>query len=131
MTEHRFDLGFDEAHYRQLIRVFGLWDMPQVERFQVAVATQVMALAQRGRAWDLLIDAREFAVQPPAVADRFEALLVAGRQFNTGYTAILVASMLSKMQAERVLRHERLRAFLDEASAAAWLVERRAAHDAG
>ncbi|SFP39731.1 hypothetical protein [Sphingomonas rubra] len=127
MADLKFELGFDEEHYIQLIHVRGLWDQDQFTRFATAITTMVITLAGRGRPWDVLIDAREFAVQQPAIADAFQALLTRGREVNTGYTAILVASMLAKMQTERVLRHERLRVLFDRSEAMAWLIERRAA----
>ena len=41
---------------------------------------------------------------------------------HLGPTAIIVAGVLNKLQAERTLKGDRVRVFLNEADARAWLI---------
>ncbi|HVF93948.1 MAG TPA: hypothetical protein VM900_06510, partial [Sphingomonas sp.] len=68
-------------------------------------------------------DASRFPVQSPAVAAGFDKIRERGSKVRKGPTAIVVASVLNKMQAERSLQGPDIRVFLSADEARAWLAE--------
>ncbi|HVF93540.1 MAG TPA: hypothetical protein VM900_04430, partial [Sphingomonas sp.] len=87
-------------------------------RFAEEMRLRSASILTRYPAYDVLSDARGFAVQTSGVAERFQALAESGAARRT---AIVVSSALAKMQARRTLESERVRIFGDMDAARAWL----------
>ena len=102
-----FDIRFDEPARVLHIRLWGFWSLPTVARRRhprFAVLSDSMASLVRSPRWP----------RPPGGSSR-------GARANVGRTAIVVASRLNKLQAERSMHMANLRICLDANEAAAWL----------
>ncbi|TPG10801.1 hypothetical protein [Sphingomonas oligophenolica] len=115
-----FEIVFDEAKRVMRLRLTGFWDAATTARFADEVRAESAAAMTRHDSFDVLSDAREFAVQTADVADRFRQL---AEQGSARRTAIVMTSALAGMQARRSLAIDRVRVFGDMASAQAWLAE--------
>lgn len=107
------------------LRVVGLWSPLVLASFGTALLAKTTWLKMRGQRYDVLSDSRNFAVQTGIVARGFERMMARGVHANVGHMAIVVGSVLNKLQATRSLQHERLRVFLDLAEAQDWLIQQR------
>ena len=116
-----FEIGFDPVAKRLLLRLWGFWSEVTVEAFERELQAQIAKVSTVSAGFDTLSDASAFPVQSPAVATRFGALMQALGTARHGRIAVVVASTLNKMQAERSLGSERVKVFLDRSSACAWL----------
>lgn len=119
-----FDIRFDPAQRVLHLTLSGFWTMATVVRFAAEMLLRTTAIRMRHGTFATLSDARDFPIQSAEVSERFERIRARGLEMNIGPTAIVVASQLSKFQAERVLNADRIRVFLDMAAAEAWLAER-------
>ncbi len=119
-----FDIRFDPAQRVLHLTLSGFWTMATVGRFAAEMLLRTTAIRMRHGTFATLSDARDFPIQSAEVSERFERIRARGLEMNIGPTAIVVASQLSKFQAERVLNADRIRVFLDIAAAEAWLAER-------
>lgn len=104
----------------------GFWTVESVGNFARAMRDEVAKIATRPLRFDALCDSRDFPVQSPEVAHALSAILDAGRNMRSGRTAIVVGSMMNKLQASRSLVDPDLRVFLSMDEACAWLAEGRA-----
>lgn len=102
------------------------WTPDTLARFAGDLLEQIAAAARHGR-FAMLSDSSRFPVQSPEVAQGFERLLASGAERHNGAVAIVVASVLNKLQAERSLRAPHIKVFLDADKARAWLAEQQRA----
>lgn len=103
----------------------GFWSLTTLATYTARLLAEVTRLRVRGEQFDLLSDARAFDIQSKEVAAGFERIARRGAQMHRGRTAVVVATQLSKMQAERAMAAPRLRVFLDPAAARTWLLAAR------
>lgn len=118
-----FDVRFDAKTGILHLEIAGFWTRVTLAGFAARLLLEVGRLRLTRRGFAVLSDARRFPVQAPDVADGFEALTRRGARHHRGRTAIVVGSMLAKMQAERSMVAGGLRVFLDMDEARAWLAE--------
>lgn len=104
------------------MRLEGRWTMEEFERFESAYNAAIREHA-RTHPIGLLSDSREFQVQAQDVAERFNAI-GAGTGGRLAATAIVAATMLNKMQAERILPQANMKVFLDIKEARDWLADK-------
>ncbi|MEH3037831.1 MAG: hypothetical protein PGN23_15295 [Sphingomonas adhaesiva] len=123
-----FEIRFDPAQRVLHLTLSGFWTMATVVRFAAEMMLRATMIRARYGTFATLSDARDFPIQSAAVSERFERIRARGLEMNLGPTAIVVASQLSKLQAERVLKTEQVRVFLDRAAAEAWLEAQWALH---
>lgn len=116
-----FDVRFDPARRVLHLRLEGFWSMATIDHFAAEMAPKATAFRLRHGSFATLSDARAFWIQSADVLERFERFRARATETKAGPTAIVVASALSKTQAERVLKSDRVRVFLDLAEAEAWL----------
>ncbi|RYE02640.1 MAG: hypothetical protein EOP61_07925 [Sphingomonadales bacterium] len=69
----------------------------------------------------MLVESLDFPVQANDVADLMTNILAGGAPSTTGRIAIVVASVLNRLQVERTLIHPRLRTFMTVGEAEDWL----------
>ncbi|NTS64809.1 hypothetical protein HRV97_06515 [Sphingomonas sp. HHU CXW] len=119
--------SFDyEAGARILhMRLSGFWSLATLATYTARLLAEVTRLRLRGEQFDILSDSRAFDIQSREVAAGFERISRRGAQMHRGCTAVVVATQLSKMQAERAMAAPRLRVFLDPAAARTWLLDAR------
>lgn len=117
---HRIE--FDEKLVLMRVKLEGYWTMAEYSVFDADLAAFTQEIRKRHSHFRALSDAREFAVQSPevtgAMAQSFERVM----QQNRGPTAIVLGSVLAKMQIERAVTSSYVRRFLDIELAEAWLL---------
>ncbi|MEL1249902.1 STAS/SEC14 domain-containing protein [Aurantiacibacter gilvus] len=114
-------------HYSPETRILemkleGRWSEEDFEKFEKAYVEALRAHSLGGKSIAVLSDSRDFHVQTQEVADRF-AKLGSGSGAKVMASAIVVASLLNKMQAERIVHSKKLGVFLDIKEAKAWLAD--------
>lgn len=119
-----FEIRFDSARHVLHLTLSGFWTMATVMHFAAEMSLRTAAIRAQHGTFATLSDARDFPIQSAEVSDRFARIRERGLEKNMGPTAIVVASQLSKLQAERVLKADQIRVFLDLAQAEAWLATR-------
>lgn len=117
----RFDARTSVLH----LTLSGFWTPDTLRDFARALLAEVARIQKTRPSFDVLSDSRAFPVQSPEVGQGFTRLMSGSSERNTGRRAIVVASALNKMQAERTLASPNLRVFLDPDEAAAWLATPR------
>jgi hypothetical protein len=106
-----------------LLRVVmrGFWTMETFNAYARDCGTAIQALVARHGRFDMLSDCNDFLVQGPDVAAAFEQIQALGEKAPQNRIAIVTASALSRMQAERLLGNGHSRIFASEAAALEWL----------
>ena len=99
----------------------GLWTMADVAGFVSALRAATVSLGAPPYQHDGLCDSRDFKVQPRDVSEALGKIDDATRGMREGRTAIVVGSMMNKLQAERTLKSAGTRVFLTMEDAEAWL----------
>ena len=125
-----FEIHVDQetAIVRTVLR--GFWTMDDLTAFGAGMYEAVQAIAARHPIFALLSDSTRFKVQSPEVSDGFAHMMAVGSRAHSGPTAIIVGSILNKLQAERVFTDPRVRIFTDPAAARLWVEEELAAAQA-
>lgn len=98
----------------------GFWEVADARAFMAAIRSAVANLGPPPQRWDGLGDARHFPIQSPQVSELMRRG-PAGAMRHDGRIAVVVGSMLGKLQAERSLDDPKTRCFLSMAEARAWL----------
>lgn len=117
MYSFRFDANARILH----IRTEGMWTVATLAAYAAESLMRGAALKLRYRRFSVIADVRDFPVQTAEVAKAFELLMAKSADLITAPSAIVVSSMLSKLQAERVGKHPLMRVFLDHDQAVAWV----------
>ena len=122
-----FTIEVDEQAAILHLKLTGFWTPDTMRQFAAALVPAVERLQRRCATYSVLSDSTEFPVQSPEVGEGFERIMAAGASRTRGRTAIIVSTMLNKLQAQRVFRSPNVRIFLDRDGALAWLAEPPAA----
>ena len=117
-----YSIRFDADTHILHLRLEGFWSEQTLAAFTAELLRTITALRAQHRRYAVLSDSRQFGIQSPEVSQGFERIMAHGATANPSPTAIVVAGVLNKMQVERTMKSDRLRAFLNEADARAWLV---------
>ena len=121
-----YRIDYDEGRNLLKLTLSGFWQPETFAAFaQDMRLTAERIKGQRG-GYDMLSDSTRFPVQSAEVSQGFARMLQAGAKANTGRMAVVVKSMLNKMQAEHVFAGTGIRIFLSSADALAWLERARA-----
>ena len=113
-----------EAQTRTLhLELEGFWTLATLAAFSAELLATTTALKDRYGSFAISSDSSRFRVQSPEVAAGFERIRKRGAEAQEGPTAIVVASVLNKMQAKRSVRGPRVRVFLTADEARSWLTE--------
>ncbi len=99
-----YAIGFDPVRAQIRARLVGLWTQDMVDRYFADLGIAIAQQAKRTPAFGLLIDGREFAVQPAAVNERFRTVAAGLPPVGEGplkAIAIVAGTMLNKLQARR------------------------------
>jgi hypothetical protein len=116
-----FRLDYDPDRNRVLVEIRGLWTLETVRDFAKAAGAKAHEVRAIRADYDVLIDSRDFAVQPNDIADLLPSITEGGLTLTTGRAASVVGSELNRLQAERTQTHPRMRIFTTMAEADAWL----------
>lgn len=118
-----YQLRFDPAQKILHVTTEGFWSLGTLAAFSATALAQGAALRLRHGAFAVLADGRRFPIQAADVAKGFELFLHKGVQISSAPFAIVVPTVLGKLQAERVLNTPNCRIFIDWDEATAWLEE--------
>jgi len=105
------------------ITVDGFWDVAMAERFAADLRKSLAEAKASGRPVLVLSDARNFAVQSPDVAAAF-ARIQEEQGAMRDRMAMVVSSMLGRLQGERAVAGSTTRFFATPEEAEAWLLDR-------
>jgi hypothetical protein len=119
----KYDFSYDAARNRVFVLMRDLWTVETVRDFATASGAFATEARAKRADYDILIDSRDFPVQPNDVADLLPSVAQAGLTLTSGRCASVVGSHLNKLQAERTQTHPRMRIFMTVADAEAWLAE--------
>lgn len=104
------------------MKLEGRWTEEDFDKFEKAYVAALRTHSLGGKTIGLLSDSREFQVQTQEVAERFSKLGT-GSGAKVASSAIVVGTLLNKMQVERTMASDRVRVFLDLGEAKAWLAD--------
>lgn len=99
VTGDRYELRFCAARRFVELRMHGEWDMALFERFSQDYLAACERIAALGGATHMLIDARDYGIQPREVAEGFPALIAASPRLPEQRTASVVPSLVNRIQA--------------------------------
>ena len=116
-----FRVEYDAPANLMRIHVAGFWKAEDVSAFAKAVGAKLQEVRAVSGDFDTLVESLDFPVQANDVADLMTNVLAGAAPATTGRIAIVVASMLNRMQVERTLIHPRLSVFMSVREAEAWL----------
>ena len=121
MSPPPFEVRYDRFRRRLYWTMRGLWTMGDVAGFVGALRAAVAPLGAPPHDYDGLCDSRDFKVQPRDVSAALGQIDDASRSMRKGRTAVVVGSMMNKLQAERTLKSFGTRVFLTMDEAETWL----------
>ena len=121
-----YRIDYDEGRNLLKLTLSGFWQPETFAAFVQDMRKTTERITRQRGGYDLLSDSTQFPVQSAEVSQGFAKMFQAGVHANSGRMAIVVKSMLNKMQAEHVFAGTGIRIFLDAADALAWLDRARA-----
>ena len=116
-------IHYDPKAHLLRFEMVGLWKMDDVQRFAADLLKTVQAIPMDRRDFAVLSETTAFPVQTTEVSTALGHIMDVAQRMNTGRTAIIVGSMLNKLQAERYVGRPGTRVFLNAEQARAWLAE--------
>jgi len=105
----------------------GFWTLDDVAAFDRGIGQFIAKYGPRLPNFPMLSDQRSFAVQSAEVTEAFAAYSSAAAERHPGLVAIVIGSVLSRIQTNRVIDGRRTRRFFDNMDEARACVE-AAAH---
>jgi len=121
-----FKFEFDDGAGILIVRVLGVWTMPEIERYGREAGSQFRSARFKAGSLRLLVDCSGGHICP---RDLVEPLGRAGMQHSRGddRAAMVVGSSLSKLQVKRMSEGAPAQIFNSEREARIWLAEMAAA----
>ena len=124
LAEELFTIDVDRRDALVRLTLFGLWDVATVDRYAAAAQAAFSSLNEAGVPLDrckALIDLRQHGVQSREVTHRIHGWIKLDLSGGARHAVLVSASMLHRMQAQRVGAALDANFFSDEADALAWL----------
>jgi hypothetical protein len=118
-----FDFSYDPGENLMSLVQSGYWSLADFRRFETEFVKLHTAIRKANRNYRVLADCRDFPVQSPEISEAFGQLFAMILDENKGRYAIVVGSILNKLQAKRALPQPHVHAFIDPKEAMAWLSE--------
>ena len=103
------------------IHVAGFWQPEDVPAFSDALDVECRRARVASPVFKAVIHSGDFPVQANDVADLLTGVMVRTIGLTEGHVAVIVGSLLNKMQVERTLVHPRVRPFMTAEEAQPWL----------
>ena len=100
-TPPPFEIAFDRQARLLRWTMRGFWSLADVAAFAGGLRVVVKPLGLPPHRFDGLCDSRDFPVQSPAVSSALGAIDRIAATLRRGRVAIVVGSMMNKLQAER------------------------------
>ena len=118
-----FEIEFDEKQGLMKRRLWGFWSVETANAYVAEVESVIARIKRRHPSFVTISDSKEMRLQPADVMEVLSKGMKSSCTANSGKTAILVSSVLSKLQVERLYPYANMRAFLDEQRAREWLFD--------
>lgn len=115
-----FAFRIDEQKKLVHVEVAGIMSVEEADRLTQELVGNASAARRKFGSFRLLVDARESPVQPAATMARYKSPHELLETDKDRY-AIVLGSMLSKLQTDRMFVDDRMRAFLSLEKAECWL----------
>ena len=115
-----FAFKIDERKQLVHVEVAGIMSVAEADALNEALVSNAAVARRKFGAFRLLTDARLSPVQPAATMARFKAPSDLLQGPDDRY-AVVLGTMLSKLQTDRMSNDDRLRAFLSIEAAETWL----------
>ena len=120
-----FRIEYDRTADCLSILVAGFWQPEDIPIFSNALEAGCLEARAASPSFSAIVLSGDFPVQANDVADLLTGVMERCIGLTSGHVAVVVASQLNKMQVERTLVHPRVRPFLHETEARAWLATTR------
>lgn len=118
-----YDIRFDHEHRTLHLSAHGIWTLGVHAKFTAEVLAKGIPARIRYGSIAILADLREHPIQPAELNQHSEVLIARAVALNKGPIALVVGSVLGKLQAEQFLSVPTSRIFLDMNEARRWLQE--------
>lgn len=115
-----FQIAYDRASKTLNLRLSGFWTRDTMDRFLRQFGAEVAHLARAKIPYVVLSDCRDYPVQSTEILHGWSRVLGPVPMVDVPY-AVVVPSMLNKLQAERCLTAPNVRVFSDMDDALEWL----------
>lgn len=116
-----FEIRFDDHAGILHLRLEGHWTAATFAHFTATLLYHVTKLRLTSRRYAVLSDASAFAVQTPAIASAFDRVMSHDKAKRARAVAIVVGSMLNRLQVKRTIDAPNLRVFDTREEALEWL----------
>jgi hypothetical protein len=120
-----FELEFDQQEGLLKRRLWGFWSVDDVNNYVAQLDALIARIRIQNPNFQTLSDSAELAPQSAevraAMAESMKRICTA----NPGRVAIVVGSMINKLQVDSIYPYPNVRAFRDEESAREWLDQDR------
>jgi hypothetical protein len=121
-----FEIEFDEKRLLLIATLEGYWSIEIFDRYKAELLSTMRNIRKRHPFFSMLSRSAALPVQPPEISAGFTAMIGDLDNHCPGRIAIMVGSVLNKIQASRILRHPRIGIFFDEDEALHWLIDHHA-----
>lgn len=118
-----FDFSYDPD--RNLMRLVqeDYWSLANFRAFESEFMKRHTSIRRTSPNYRVLADCRHFPVQSAEISEAFGAFFDMIMAENKGHYAIVVGSILNKLQAKRALPQAHVQVFTDPDEAMIWLFE--------
>lgn len=121
--KQNYELQFDPVLGFLTIKLGGFWDDKSVQLFRAELRSTIRQITSGNRDFQTLCDCRGFVVQSQTVMNEIAQTMANGVETKLGRTAIVVDSVLSKMQINRLVANPKIKLFENFELASAWLTQ--------
>jgi hypothetical protein len=122
-----YTITIESEHRLMRIEVSGFWSSDVFPGYLAELRRHVEALAPSGGCRRILVDMSRYPIQPKDVAQAHANIIAHGKSEMKACTAVVMSSVLSKLQAKRMANLAGRELFDDEPSARHWLLQQPAA----
>lgn len=126
MSVEKFSFNLDRDRALLTVVMSDFWDMATVKEYALRVTEQLRELKRLGRPTACLVDVREHSVQPKAVTDYQQKIVVELGPLHADRVAIVASSALLRIQTQRICAQRQHLVFDAIEPALAWLLGERA-----
>lgn len=118
-----FHFSYDPDKILVRLTQRGYWSISVFRAFEAEFLKLHSSIRKANSNYRVMADCSEYPVQSAEIGEAFRVLLKKLMEENKGRYAILVGSMLNKLQAQRAFPQPHVQVFMDSDEAMAWLFE--------
>lgn len=118
-----FHFSYDPNKILVRLTQQGYWSISVFRAFEAEFLKLHASIRKANGNYRVMANCCDFPVQSAEIGDAFGVLFKKIMEENKGRYAIIVGSMLNKLQAERAFPQNHVQVFMDSDEAMAWLFE--------